>query len=202
MSKPENKSKAEWSVSTDRSGACLHFLRPGRAEVAGDRQGWSATVWCSASALPIHSGKTLSVQVLSNSFSRLPFAPSLLTLLHSCSSAGDAVLLEYVVVPLCHAFPLFRCWIRDWFLLTKPSAVYHPQGRKSMPKGGEETSKSCLLADCSYREVNPRDYVVLFRILKSLQMFPFSMEKMMSQDTFVLWNGGQCSDPQTSTNKD
>lgn len=59
-----------------------------------------------------------------------------------------------------------------------------------MPKGGEGTCKSCLLPGCSYRQVNPRDYVVLFRILKSSQMFPFSTENMMSQEIFALWSDG------------
>lgn len=71
-----------------------------------------------------------------------------------------------------------------------------------MPKGGEGTCKSCLLVGCSYSGVNPRDCVILFRILKSLQMFPFSMEKMMSQNISALWNGGQCSDLQANINKD
>lgn len=71
-----------------------------------------------------------------------------------------------------------------------------------MSEGGEGTCKSCLLAGCSYRGVNPRDCVVLLRILKSLQMFLFSMEKMMYQDISAMWNGGQCSDVEASTNKD
>lgn len=71
-----------------------------------------------------------------------------------------------------------------------------------MPKGGEWICKSCLLAGCSYRELNPRDCVVLVRILKSLHMFPFSMEKMMSQGISALGNGAQCSDLQASTKKD
>lgn len=54
----------------------------------------------------------------------------------------------------------------------------------------------------SYKEVNPRDHAVLFRILRSLHMFPFSMEKMMSQDISALCNGGQCNDLQPSTSKD
>lgn len=70
-----------------------------------------------------------------------------------------------------------------------------------MPKR-KGTGKSCLLAGCSYREVNPKDCVVLCRILKSLQILPFRMEKRMSQDISALWNGGQCSDLQASTKKD
>lgn len=71
-----------------------------------------------------------------------------------------------------------------------------------MPKGGGGICESCLLPGRSYREVNPRDCVALVRILKSLHMFPISMEKMMSQDISALWNGAQCDDLQASTNKD
>lgn len=65
-------------------------------------------------------------------------------------------------------------------------------------KGVEGTGKSSLLTGCSYGEVNPRDFIVLFRFANA----SFSTEKMSSHDISALCNGGQCSDLQASTNRD
>ena len=69
-------------------------------------------------------------------------------------------------------------------------------------KGVEGTGKSSLLAGCSYGEVNPRDFTVLFRIFEKFANISFSTEKMTSRDISALCNGGQCSDLQASTNRD
>lgn len=56
-------------------------------------------------------------------------------------------------------------------------------------RGCLKEGKGLVNPDCwlvAVTEVNPRDCIVLFRILKSLQVFPFSMEKMMSHDVSAL----------------
>lgn len=77
-----------------------------------------------------------------------------------------------------------------------------PQRKEMTTKGVEGAGKASLLAGCRYGEVNPRDFIVLFRIFEKFANISFGTEKMMSQDLSALCRGGQCSDLQASASRD